>query len=95
MILSAPFTRERDRSTSFRIAPKSGTLKGCVHTTLEVEPFRCKNWNDQTRDTINGAIRNHSVRFPFEQANGKHVNGTIAFQSEHKAILLRSRSVPV
>ena len=28
-----------------------------------------------------------------EQANGKHVNGTIAFPSEHKAELVRNRSI--
>ena len=73
---------ERNRSTLFRVGPKSGTLKGCVQTgTLQTEQFRSKKWNDQKSDS--------------ELANGKHVNGTIAFPSEHKAILVRNRSVPV
>ena len=38
----APLTRERNRSTSFHIVPKSGTLKGCV----QIEPFRSKKLND-------------------------------------------------
>ena len=46
-ITKSPFTRESNRSTSFRIVPKSGTLKGCVQTgTLKIEPFRSKKWND-------------------------------------------------
>ena len=39
-----------------------------------------------------GTIRNRSVPFPSKQTNGKHVNGTIAFSSEHKAKLVRNRS---
>ena len=43
----ASLTRERNRSTSFHIVPKSETLKGCVQTeTLHIEPFRSKKWND-------------------------------------------------
>ena len=29
---TAPFTQERNRSTSFSLVPKSGTPKGCVQT---------------------------------------------------------------
>ena len=72
-------------SILFRIVPKSGTLKGCVQTgTFQIEPFRSKKWNDQKSDTKSGAVRNRSVPFPSEQTNRKHVNGTIAFPSEHK-----------
>ena len=90
------FIRGRNRSTSFRIVLKNGIFKGCIHTgTLQIEPFHSKKWNDQKSDTKSGAIRNRSVPFPSEQANEKGVNGTIAFPSQHKTKLVRSRSVPV
>ena len=34
------------------------------------------------------------VPFPSEQANGKHVTGTIAFPCEHRTKLVRNRCVP-
>ena len=37
----APFTRKRNRSTSFRIVPKSGRMKGCVQTGTA--PFQKQN----------------------------------------------------
>ena len=38
-----PFTREGNRSTSFRIVPKSETLRGCVQIgTLQIELLRSK-----------------------------------------------------
>ena len=46
-------------------------------------------------DTESGTIRNRSVPFPYELADGEHVNGTIAFPSEHKTKLVRNPSVPV
>ena len=47
----APFTREHNRSTSFSIVLKIGTLKGCVQTgTLQIEPFRSKKWNNREND---------------------------------------------
>ena len=65
----APFTRERNRSVPYRSVPKSGTLRGCVHTgTLEITSFRSKKWNDEKNDTKSGTIRNRSVPFPCEQA---------------------------
>ena len=43
----APFTRERNRSTSFHVVPKSGTLKGGFQMgTFQIESFRSKKWND-------------------------------------------------
>ena len=90
----APYTREGNRSTSFRIAPKSGTLKGCVQTgALQIEPFRSKNGT--TKNVIRKVGRYAIVLFPSELANRKHVNGTIAFPSEHKTKLVRNRSFPV
>ena len=69
----------------FCIVPNSGTLKGCVQMgMLEIEPFRSKKWNDYKSDTKDGTARNGSVLFPSEQANGKYVNGTVAFQCVHK-----------
>ena len=65
----APFTRERNRSVPYHSVPKSGTLRGCVHTgTLEITSFRSKKWNDEKSDTKSGTIRNRSVPFPCEQA---------------------------
>ena len=46
-------------------------------------------------DTTSGTIRKRSVPLPSEQANGKHVNGTIAFPCEHKTKLVRNCSVSV
>ena len=37
---------------------------------------------------------NRTGPFPSEQANGIHVNGTMAFPSEHKATLVRDRLFP-
>ena len=73
-----PFTRERNCSTSFRIGPKSGTLRSDGNTcdTKKVERYAV-------------------VPFLSEQANGKHVNGTIAFPSDHKTKLVRYRSIPM
>ena len=43
-----PFTREGNRSTSFRIFPKSGALNGCVYAEIRrIEPLRSIKWNDQ------------------------------------------------
>ena len=68
-VSEAPFTRERNRSVPYRSVPKSGTLRGCVHTgTLEITSFRSKKWNDEKSDTKSGTIRNRSVPFPCEQA---------------------------
>ena len=79
----APFTRERNRSVPYRSVPKSGTLRGCVHTgTLEITSFRSKKWNDKISDTKYGTIRNRSVPFPCEQAMRCKTgpkNGTIRF----------------
>ena len=52
-----------------------------------------KKWNGLKSDTKSGTINNRSVLFPFEQANRNHVNGTIAFPSEHKTNLVCNRSV--
>ena len=42
--IKAPFRRERNRPISFRIVPKSGTLKGSVQTVpLQIELIRSKN----------------------------------------------------
>ena len=46
-------------------------------------------------DANSGTVRNRSVAFPSEKANGKHVYGRIAFPSEHKTKLVRNRSVPM
>ena len=79
----APFTRERNRSVPYRSVPKSGTLRGCVHTgTLEITLFRSKKWNDKISDRKSGTIRNRSVPFPCEQAMRCKTgpkNGTIRF----------------
>ena len=59
----------RNRSVPYRSVPKSGTLKGCVHTgTLEITSFRSKKWNDRISDAKSGTIRNSTVPFPCEQA---------------------------
>ena len=79
----APFTRERNRSVSYRSVPKSGTLRGCVHTgRLEITSFRSKKWNDKISDTKSGTIHNRSGPFPCEQAMRCKTgpkNGTIRF----------------
>ena len=47
-----------------------------------IVPFQ--NMERLKSDTKSGKIRNRSIPFPTESANGKYINGTIAFQSEHK-----------
>ena len=65
----APFTRERNLFVPYRSVPKSGMLRGCVHTgTLEITSFRSKTSNDKKCDTKSGTIPNRSVPFPREQA---------------------------
>ena len=65
-------------------------------------PCCSEKWNAEglrsdgnTCDTKFGTMRYRFVPFPYEQANGKHINGTIAFPSEHKTELVCDRSVPV
>ena len=45
-------------------------------------------------DTKSGTIHNRSVPFPSERANGKDINGTIAFPPEHKTKLVRNLPLP-
>ena len=42
-----------------------------------------------------GTVRKRPVPFPSEQANGKLINGQIAFLSEHNTKLVRNCSVRV
>ena len=71
-------------------------LKVCVQMgTHQIEPFRSKNG---TTKKVIRKVERYAIaplRSPSEQANEKHVNGTIALPSEHKTKLVRSRCVPV
>ena len=63
----ALFTRERNHSFPYRSVPKSGTLRGCVHTgTLQIALFRSKKWND--KKVIRKVERYAIIPFP------SHVN---------------------
>ena len=77
-----PFTRECNRSTSFRICSKSGTLKGCIqkgNSSNRTVPFQ----------------KVERLKSDTKQAIGKQVTERIAFPSERQAILVRNRSVPM
>ena len=70
-----------------RSVPKSGTLKGCVHTgTLEITSFRSKKWNH--KKVIRKVERCAIVPFPYEQSIfafqklERRWNGTIVFPCE-------------
>ena len=59
-----------------------------------MQPLRSKNGS--TKQVIRKVDDTQSFRsVQSKQANGKHVNGTIAFPHEHKTKLVRNRSAPV
>ena len=84
-IAKVPFTRERNCSTSFRIGPKSGTLKDCVQMrTLMIR----KKWNDTQ------SFRSRLNR-PMESMSTERLRSRLTTKQNWNAIVLFPCEQPI
>ena len=86
-----PVPRERNHSKLCRKWSAKG-LRSDGNASNRTVPFQ--KMERLKSDTKRGTIRNRSVPFPSEQANGKHIHGTIAFPPDHKTKLVLNLPFP-